>query len=139
MTRAGEPHGELESAAQPQRHLHAVATDSDSDAPAADTRAAHLARASELIGLEVLATRKRGREPGRSFVDMTIRDHHGIVRIVTLPTEHLLGRRLVFALIVGVQHVPPDAWTRTERRDVADALLRGAVDGDLLELVAVAA
>jgi len=123
------------------RHLHAVASDpSDAPAaPAADTRAANLKRASELIGLEVLATRKRGREPGRSFVDMTIRDHHGIVRIVTLPTEHLLGRRLVFALIVGVQHVPPDAWTRTERRDVADALLRGAVDGDLLELVAVAA
>jgi len=136
MTRAGEPHGELESAAQPQRHLHAVATDSDSDAPAADTRAAHLARASELIGLEVLATRKRGREPGRSWFDMTIRDHHGRERTITLRTEHLLDRRLVFALATGARHIPPRAWTPTERRDVARALLHGAVDADVLELVA---
>jgi len=132
MIRAGEPHGELESAAQPQRHLHAVA----SDQPAGDTRAAHLKRASELIGLEVLHTRKRGREPGRSFVDMTVRDHHGAERTITLRTEHLLGRGLIFALIVGVQHVPPDAWTPTERRDVARALLHAAVDVDRLALVA---
>ena len=122
------------SAAQPQRHLHAVA--SDSDAPAADTRAAHLARASELIGLEVLATRKRGSEPGRSWFDMTIRDHHGRERTITLRTEHLLDRRLVFALATGARHIPPRAWTPTERRDVARALLHAAVDADRLALVA---
>ena len=106
------------------------------DAPAADTRAAHLARASELIGLEVLATRKRGSEPGRSWFDMTIRDHHGRERTITLRTEHLLDRRLVFALATGARHIPPRAWTPTERRDVARALLHAAVDADRLALVA---
>jgi len=127
-----------DQASTADRHLHAVPSDSDtdSDQPAADTRDASLKRASELIGLEVIATRKRGREPGRSRFDMSIVDRHGIERTVTIRTEDLLGRRLMFALAAGVGHIPPRAWTPTGRREIAAALLRGAVDGELLELAA---
>ncbi|MGI8731068.1 MAG: hypothetical protein ACR2LK_13985 [Solirubrobacteraceae bacterium] len=122
------------SADRPHRHLRAVPPPA-SDAPV-DDRRERLAKASALIGLEVTAARKHGRELGRSFFTMSIVDRHGVELTVTNRTEYLLGRGLLYALAVGVGHIPESAWSATGRREIAAALLRAAVDDDPLELVA---